>query len=104
MSRGFAGYMPGNPGYRVGAPARLSVGRVNSWVPTKRFSLTGNQSETNRGYHAPDQTRGSIMATILDAIYRAFLREFFARNAQDRRAADGADLNPRHHLSKGSLA
>jgi hypothetical protein len=44
------------------------------------------------------------MATILDAIYRAFLREFFARNAQDRRAADGPDLNPRHHLSKGSLA
>jgi hypothetical protein len=35
------------------------------------------------------------MATILNAIYRAFLKEFFAGNAQICGRLMGADMSPR---------
>jgi hypothetical protein len=39
--------------------------------------------------------RGSVMATILNAIYGAFLRQFFAQDAQVGRQLMGAHLSPR---------
>jgi hypothetical protein len=42
----------------------------------------------------PLKQRGSVVATILNAIYGAFLRRFFAGIAQVQ-VAEGADLSPR---------
>jgi hypothetical protein len=39
----------------------------------------------------PIKQQGSIMATTLNAIYSAFLKEFFAENAQVCRRLMGAD-------------
>ena len=47
--------------------------------------------------------RGSIMGTILNAIYRAFLKEFFAENAQDCGRLRGADLSARRFVLESAF-
>ena len=51
----------------------------------------------------PIKQRGSIMGTILNAIYRAFLKEFFAENAQDCGRLRGADPSARRFVLESAF-
>jgi hypothetical protein len=87
---------PGNSGYRSAGP-RASPSAARELLGSGETILL--RPEISRKQIAAMMTaikqRGSIMATILNAIYRAFLKEFFAGNAQICGRLMGADMSPR---------
>ena len=95
---------PGNPATVVLAPAPLRRRCVNSRGSDETI-LPGPEISRKQivVIIIPIKQRGSIMGTILNAIYRAFLKEFFAENAQDCGRLRGADPSTRRFVLESAF-
>jgi hypothetical protein len=92
VSRDLRGGLAGQLGYRSAGPlASPSAARELPGSDETILLAPEISRKQIAAIMTPIKQRGSIMATILNAIYRAFLKEFFAENAQDCGRLRGAD-------------